>query len=88
MEWLCLNRLASVPCSHASAVCSRREREVTEFLTLQQTADLAGVKAEQIRVRIEMGELTPEALGTSITQRSRRSSVKDSDVCPEAEERQ
>ena len=56
VEWLCLNRLASVPCSHASAVCSRREREVSEFLTPQQTADLAGVKAEQIRVRIEMGE--------------------------------
>jgi hypothetical protein len=40
---------------------------VIEFLTLQQAADLAGVKVAQIRVRIAMGELTPEALGTSVT---------------------
>jgi hypothetical protein len=80
VEWLCLNRLASVPCSHASAVCSRREREVSEFLTLQQTADLAGVKAEQIRVRIERGELTPETLGTSITTRETTYLFSEADV--------
>ena len=42
---------------------------MSEFLTLQQAADLAGVKVAQIRVRIAMGELTPEALGTSVTTR-------------------
>ena len=39
---------------------------MSEFLTLQQAADLAGVNVAQIRVRIAMGELTPEALGTSV----------------------
>ena len=40
---------------------------MSEFLTLQQAADLAGVNVAQIRVRIAMGELTPKALGTSVT---------------------
>ena len=33
---------------------------MSEFLTLQQAADLAGVNVAQIRVRIAMGELTPK----------------------------
>jgi len=53
---------------------------VSEFLTLQQTADSPGVKAEQIRVRIEMGELTPEAFGTSITTRETTYLFSEADV--------
>jgi len=41
--------------------------EMSELLTLQMAADLAGVKVAQIKVRIAMGELTPTALGTSVT---------------------
>ncbi len=36
---------------------------MSEFLTLQQAADMAGAKVAQIRVRIEVSELTPKALG-------------------------
>jgi hypothetical protein len=39
------------------------------LLTLQQAADLAGVKVAQIRARIAAGELTPQTLGTSVTTR-------------------
>ena len=53
---------------------------MTEFLTLQQAADLAGVKVEQIRVRIEMGELTPKVLGTSVTTRETTYLFSDADV--------
>ena len=53
---------------------------MSEFLTLQQSADLAGVKAEQIRVRIERGELTPETLNTSITTRETTYLFSEADV--------
>jgi len=53
---------------------------MSEFLTLQQAADLAGVKVAQIRVRIAMGELTPTALGTSITTRETTYLFSDADV--------
>src|SRR5208283_3761353 len=53
---------------------------MSEFLTLQQAADLAGVKVAQIRVRIAMGELTPTALGTSITTRETTYLFSEADV--------
>jgi hypothetical protein len=53
---------------------------MTEFLTLQQAADLAGVKVAQIRVRIAMGELTPKALGTSVTTRETTYLFSEADV--------
>ncbi len=53
---------------------------MSEFLTLQQAADLAGVKVAQIRVRIAMGELTPTVLGTSITTRETTYLFSEADV--------
>ena len=53
---------------------------MSEFLTLQQAADLAGLKVAQIRVRIAMGELTPTALGTSVTTRETTYLFSDVDV--------
>ena len=53
---------------------------MSEFLTLQQAADLAGVKVAQIRVRIAMGELTPKALGTSVTTRETTYRFSEADV--------
>ena len=53
---------------------------MTAFLTLQQAADLAGVKVAQIRVRIAMGELTPTALGTSVTTRETTYLFSEADV--------
>jgi hypothetical protein len=53
---------------------------MSEFLTLQQAADLAGVKVAQIRVRIAMGELTPKALGTSVTTRETTYLFSEADV--------
>jgi hypothetical protein len=40
---------------------------VSEFLTLQQTADLAGVKAEQIRVRILLLHFTAMFSGDALS---------------------
>ena len=53
---------------------------MSEFLTLQQAAHLAGVKVEQIRVRIATGELTPKVLGTSVTTRETTYLFSEADV--------
>ena len=68
-EFRHINPVAFIDGLHGGGVRPRREGEVSEFLTLQQAADMAGAKVAQIRVRIEVSELTPKVLGTSITTR-------------------
>ena len=53
---------------------------MSDFLTLREAADLAGVKPENIRVRIAMGELKPTPLGTSVTTRETTYLYSDADV--------
>lgn len=53
---------------------------MSELLTLQQAADLAGLKVPQIRVRISIGELTPTSLGTSVTTKETTYLFSDADV--------
>jgi hypothetical protein len=68
-EFRHINPVAFIDGLRGGGVRPRREGEVSEFLTLQQAADLAGAKVAQIRVRIEVSELTPKALGISVTTR-------------------
>jgi hypothetical protein len=50
------------------------------LLTLQQAADLAGITLAQIRVKIALGELTPESLGTSVTTRETTYLFSEDDI--------
>lgn len=57
-----------------------RSSNISEFLTLREAADLAGVKPANIRVRIATGELKPSPLDTSVTTRETTYLFSDADV--------